>query len=679
MRASVWLYGVALGLPVRAAATTASPLANIVKLLEDVQKETKESMDIEEKTLSDFECAKKKTDKHMTAQKEEAEAALKTAQQELDMVLNGATLTDESAVLSAKIQDLDKKIKAVRDEIAAEKAKTEAAVAALNDGITALANAITKLSAESLLQMGSSIHHLITPKAMSTVSPAIKDSMLNAVAVASQKADAEQTPEQYEKQSGTVKKFMTELMLGYKKEIVAEEQDWKKTDAALNAKKETLEQEKSAVQKEAAAGAGELAAKKAKEKELTDTINLSTDLIQQANDEMAEKKLAYETALSEYQKVMKDLEDQMDALTEALKVLTSEEARDKRDALAGASLLQKRSSTVRVGTVRAEATQSVFQVIIGKIDDFVSALETQTDSIQAAIKKCEEESKMALENLRDTAVFYDEEKMKRDNAQDQIDTKTEKVEQLTKKVEDEIANLAEYVKEADEEVSDLTELKGKHTDVKKLIDLAFQKLRVYPDAKSKFKTVFTIFTTEQAKSKSEIDRLNGEIKATEQRKSDEKDRVGVPPSEEGVKKIGSCEDDIAVCASEKNVLCDLRTNIDDLCNGINEENGKKTDAAANMNTASKQLETMMSTFADTQPSCDTPMINGPAQIESNAKEIDELKQAKSVLASYDTMDIGQGANYTDTSAGIAAGPSDASNADWDAAGAAGTANKMTTP
>lgn len=640
-------------------------------------------MDIEEKTLSDFECAKKKTDKHMTAQKEEAEAALKTAQQELDMVLNGATLTDESAILSAKIQDLDKKIKSVRDEIAAEKAKTEAAVAALNDGITALANAITKLSAESLLQMGSSLHHLVTPKAMSAVSPAIKDSMLNAVAVAdavaSQKADAEQTPEQYEKQAGTVKKFMTELMVGYKKEIIAEEQDWKKTDAALNAKKETLEQEKSAVQKEAAAGAGELAAKKAKEKELTDTINLSKDLIKQANDEMAEKKLAYETALSEYQTVMKDLEAQMDALTEALKVLTSEDARDKRDALAGASLLQKRSSTARVGTVRAETTQSVFQVIIGKIDDFVSALETQTDSIQAAIKKCEEESKMALENLRDTAVFYDEEKMKRDNAQEQIDTKTEKVEQLTKKVEDEIANLAEYVKEADEEIEDLTELKGKHSDVHKLIKLAFEKLRVYPDAKSKFKTVFTIFTTEQAKAESEIARLDGEIKATKQRKSDEQSRVGKPPSEEGVKKIGSCDDDIAVCASEKNVLCDLRTNIDDLCNGINEENGKKTDAAANMNTASKQLETMMSTFADTQPACDTPMINGPAQIESNAKEIDELKQAKSVLASYDTMDIGQSANYTDTSAGIAAGPSDASNADWDAAGAAGASNKMTTP
>jgi len=72
------------------------------------------------------------------------------------------------------------------------------------------------------------------------------------------------------------------------------------------------------------------------------------------------------------------------------------------------------------------------------------------------------------------------------------------------------------------------------------------------------------------------------------------------------------------------------------------------------------------------------MINGPAQIQSNAKEIDELKQAKTVLAAYDSQDIGQSANYTDTSAAIAAGPVDASDANWDAAATSGAAAKMTT-
>jgi len=203
--------------------------------------------------------------------------------------------------------------------------------------------------------------------------------------------------------------------------------------------------------------------------------------------------------------------------------------------------------------------------------------------------------------------------------------------------------------------------------VKQLIELAFEKLKGYPDAQSKFKTVFTLFTTELGKAQGEIDRLNGEVSATNKRKADEQARVGVPPSEEGVKSIGECEDDIAACAGKTTVLCDLRTNVDDLCNGITTEDGKKTDAAANMGTANTQLESMLGSFADAQPGCDTPMINGPAQIQSNAKEIDELKAAKVVLASYDTQDIGQGANYTDTSAGIASGASDATDANWDAA------------
>jgi len=294
-------------------------------------------------------------------------------------------------------------------------------------------------------------------------------------------------------------------------------------------------------------------------------------------------------------------------------------------------------------------------------------LEGQTKAIQSTIATCEEESKKALENMRDTAVFYDEEKLKRDNAQEQIDSKTEKVNDLTKKIEEEIANLADFVKECEEEVADFEDLKGKQNDVKQLIEMAFEKLKGYPDAETKFKTVFTLFTTELAKAQGEVDKLDGEIAATNKRNADENARVGVPPSEDGVKSINDCEDDIAQCAGKETVLCDLRTNIDDLCTGITQEDGKKTDAAANMGTADTQLSGMLDSFADAQPGCDTPMINGPAQIQSNAKEIDELKAAKVVLASYDTQDIGQGANYTDTSAGINAGPTDATDANWDAA------------
>lgn len=388
MRASAWLCGVALGsLP---GALGNHPLANIVKLLEDVQKETKESMDLEEKTLGDFECAKKKTDKHMSAQKEEAEAALKAAQQELDMVLNGATLTDESAVLAAKIQELDKQIKATADEIEAEKQKTEAAVAALNEGITALANAVDKLSAASLIEMSSTLHHLVPPKTLAAL-PVEAKNAVNAVLQSKTQVEVDkQAPDQYEKQAGAVKKFMTELMISYKKEIIAEEQDWKKTDAALNAKKQTLEEEKAAVQKEAGEGAKELAAKQAKEKELNDVINLSNDLIKQANEEMAEKTAAYEKALKEYQETMADLEAQMEALSEALKVLTSEEARDKRDALAAAALIQKSATTQTQKKMDSTALQSVFQLIISKIDDFVTALEGQTSMLQKTIATCEQ-------------------------------------------------------------------------------------------------------------------------------------------------------------------------------------------------------------------------------------------------------------------------------------------------
>jgi len=665
MRASAWLCGVALGLP--SVAATGHPLANIVNLLKTVQKETQESMDIEEKTLGDFECAKKKADKHMTVQKEEAQAALKAAQQELDMVLNGATLTDESVTLAAKVQELDKAIKATADEIEAEKQKTEAAVAALNEGITGLANAIDKLSAGALIQMASEVHHLVDPKTLASLPDSAKTAISTVLKAKTQaEIDAEQAPDQYEKQAGAVKKFMTELMISYKKEIISTEQDWKKSDAAMNAKKQTLEGEKSAVQKEAGEGAKELAAKQAKEKELTDIINLSKDLIKQANEEMAEKTAAYEKALKDYQETMADLEAQMEALGEALKVLTSEEARDKRDTLAAAVLLQKKTTTT-VQKSNSETLQSVFQLIMSKIDDFVSALETQTDKLQATIATCEQKSLEALTNLRDTAVFYDEEKLKRDNAQEQIDTKTEKVEELTKKTAEEMENLANFEQECDEEVSDLTELKGKQTDVKQLIEQAFTKLKGYPDAESKFKTVFTIFTTELAKSQGEIDKLNGEIAATETRKADEQARVGVPPTEEGLAAIGTCDDDISVCAGKETVLCDLRTNIDDLCQGITTEEGKKTDASANMGTAHTSLDSMLGAFADAQPGCDTPMINGPAQIVANGKEIDELKQAKVVLASYDTQDIGQGANYTDTTAGISAGESDATDANWDAA------------
>lgn len=657
MRASTWLAGVALGLPTVSA--TGHPLANIVNLLKTVQKETQDSMDLEEKTLGDFECAKKKTDKAMTAQKEEAEGALKAAQQELDMVLNGATLTDESVTLAAKIQELDKQIKAVSDEIEAEKQKTEAAVAALNEGITALANAVDKLSAGALIEMSSSLHHLVAPKTMAALPDAAKQAVST---VLSNKAEAEQAPEQYDKQAGAVKKFMTELMISYKKEIVSTEQDWKKTDAALTAKKQTLEEEKSATQKEAGEGAKELAAKEAKEKELTDIINLSNDLIKQANEEMTEKTQAYEEALKDYQETMADLEAQMDALTEALKVLTSEEARDKRDALHEAtSLMQRQTTTVRQQS-KSEALASVFQLIIGKIDDFVTALEGQSSKIASTIASCEQKSQTALTNLRDTAVYYDEEKLKRDNAQEQIDAKSEKVEALTKKTAEETENLAQYEKECDEEVADLTELKGKQTDVKQLIEQAFAKLKGYPDAESKFKTVFTLFTTELAKAQGEIDKLSGEITTTETRKSDEQARVGVPPTEDGLKAIGECSDDISVCAGKETVLCDLRTNIDDLCNGITTEEGKKTNAAANMGTAKTSLDSMLGAFADAQPACDTPMINGPAQITANSKEIDELKQAKTVLAAYETQDIGQSSNYT-----VADGPVDATDANWDAA------------
>lgn len=269
--------------------------------------------------------------------------------------------------------------------------------------------------------------------------------------------------------------------------------------------------------------------------------------------------------------------------------------------------------------------------------------------------------------MRDTAVFYDEEKLKRDNAQEQIDTKTEKVGELTKKTAEEMENLADFEKECDEEVADFTELKGKQEDVKLLIEQAFEKLKVYPDAETKFKTIFALFTVELQKSQGEVDKLNGDIDATNTRKADEQARVGVPPTEDGLKAIGECDDDISVCAGKTTVLCDLRTNIDDLCNGINTEEGKKTDAQANMGTAHTSLESMLGAFADAQPGCDTPMINGPAQISANSKEIDELKQAKMVLSSYDTQDIGQGANYTDTNAGIAAGPTDATDANWDAA------------
>jgi len=664
MRASAWLCGVALGLP--RVAATGHPLANIVNLLEQVQKETQESMDIEEKTLGDFECAKKKTDKAMSAQKEEAQAALKAAQQELDMVLNGATLTDESVTLAAKIQELDKQIKAVTDEIAAEKKKTEDAVAALNEGITALANAVDKLSAGALIQMSSTLHHLVSPKTLAALKPETMNAVSTVLNAKTESAvSAEQTPEAYEKQAGAVKKFMSELMISYKKEIITTEQDWKKTDAALNAKKETLEQEKSATQKEAGEGLKELAAKQAKEKELTDTINLSNDLIKQANDEMLEKTTAYEKALKEYQDTMADLEAQMEALTEALKVLTSEEARDKRDTLAAALIQKKSSTTVQKGG--SAALQSVFQLIISKIDDFVSALETQTGALQSTIKTCEQKSREALENLRESAVFYDEEKLKRDNAQEQIDTKTEKVEGLTKKTAEEMQNLADFESECDEEVSDLETLRGKQDDVKQLIHQAFNKLKGYPDAETKFKTVFTLFTTEIAKAQGEVDKVNGEITATKTRKSDEQARVGVPPSEEGLKAIGECNDDISVCAAKETVLCDLRTNIDDLCNGITTQEGKKTDAAANMGTANTSLQSQLGSFADAQPGCDTPMIHGPAQIQANAREIDELKQAKVVLGSYDTQDIGQSGNYTDTHAGISAGPTDSTDANWDAA------------
>lgn len=647
-----------LSLPA-AVAATGHPLANIVNLLKTVQKETQESMDLEEKTLGDFECAKKKTDKHMSVQKSEAEDALKEAQQELDMVLNGATLTDESVTLAAKVQELDKAIKAAADEIEAEKNKTEAAVAALNEGITALANAVDKLSAGALIEMSSTVRHLIPPKTMS----ALPDAAQLAVSTAlSGKTEAEQSPEQYEKQAGAVKKFMTELMISYKKEIISTEQDWKKTDAAFKAKKQTLEEEKSATQKEAGEGAKELAAKEAKEKELTDTINLSNDLIKQANDEMKEKTDAYEKALKDYQDTMADLEAQMDALTEALKVLTSEEGRDKREALhAATSLIQRRTKTVRQQS-KSEALASVFQLIMTKIDDFVTALESQTSAMQRTIASCEKKSKEALTNLRDTAVFYDEENLKRDNAQDQIDTKTEKVEQLAKKTADEMENLANFEKECDEEVADLTELSGKQADVKQLIEQAFAKLQGYPDANTKFKTVFTLFQTELAKAQGEVDKLSGEISATNTRKSDEQARVGVPPTEDGLKAIGECNDDIAVCAAKETVLCDLRTNIDDLCNGITTEEGKKTAANANMGTSKTSLDSMLTSFADAQPGCDTPMINGPAQITANGREIDELKQAKTVLSAYDTQDIGQGANYT-----VADGPADATDANWDAA------------
>lgn len=643
----------------------AHPLANIVNLLKTVQKETQESMDLEEKTLGDFECAKKKTDKHMSAQKEEAEGALKAAQQELDMVLNGATLTDEAEVLAAKIQELDKQIKAVADEIAAEKAKTEAAVAALNEGITGLANAVDKLSAGALIEMSSQVHHLVSPKTMASLPEDARAAVSTVLTNAKTQAEAEQSPEQYEKQAGAVKKFMTELMISYKKEIISTEQDWKKTDAALKAKKQTLEDEKSATVKEAGEGAREAAAKEAKEKELTDIINLSNDLIKQANDEMAEKTQAYEKALKDYQATMADLEAQMEALTEALKVLTSEEARDKRDALHGAtSLMQKKAKTVRQETkTDSKALASVFQLIIGKIDDFVTALESQTDAIQTAISNCEKKSREALVAVREKAVYYDEEQLKRDNAQEQIDTKTEKVEDLTKKTADEMQNLADYEQECDEEVADLTELKGKQSDVKELIEQAFSKLKGYPDAESKFKTVFTLFTTELAKAQGEIDKLQGEITTTETRKSDEQARVGVPPTEDGLKAIGECSDDIAQCAGKETVLCELRTNIDDLCNGITTEEGKKTDAAANMGAAQTSIDSMLGSFADAQPGCDTPMINGPAQITANSKEIDELKQAKTVLSAYDSQDIGQG-DYA-----AAAGPADASDSNWDAAAA----------
>lgn len=668
MRAATWL-AVALGLPKVGATETGHPLANIVKLLETVQKETQESMDIEEKTLGDFECAKKKTDKAMTAQKEEAEAALKAAQQELDMVLNGATLTDEAATLAAKIQELDKQIKATQDEIDAEKAKTDAAVEALNAGITGLANAIDKLSAAALIEMASTVHHLVAPKVMDAL-PAETKNAVSTVLESKKKTEAadEQTPEQYEKQAGAVKKFMSELMISYKKEIISTEQDWKKTDAALKAQKETLEQEKSATQKENAEGAKEAAAKAAKEKELTDTINLSTDLIKEANDEMKEKTDAYEKALKEYQTTMTDLEAQMEALNEALKVLTSEEARDKRDTLA-AALIQ---TGVKVSSVSAESfhsqkfkttseMRSAFQIIITQIDEFVSSLEGQTGMIKKTIATCEQKSRESLENLRDTAVYYDEEKLKRDNAQELIDTKTEKVEDLTKKTEETMKNLKEFEDECDEEVGDLTELKGKQDDVKQLIEQAFEKLKGYPDANTKFKTVFTLFTTELGKAQREIEQLEGEIKATNERKATEQGRVGVPPSEEGLAKIGKCEDEIAVCAGKETVLCDLRTNIDDLCNGINSEEGKKTDSVANMGTASQSLDSLLGSFADAQPGCDTPMINGPAQMSANAKEIDELKQAKMVLSSYDTQGIGQGSNYTVEVA------SDSTDANWDAA------------
>jgi chromosome segregation ATPase len=362
----------------------------------------------------------------------------------------------------------------------------------------------------------------------------------------------------------------------------------------------------------------------------------------------------------------------MEALTEALKVLTSEEARDTRDTLAAATaLVQKSATTTRVKT--SAEMGSVFQLIMGKIDDFVSALESQTTAIQTTIKTCEEKSREALENLRDTAVYYDEEQMKRDNAQELIDTKWEKVEKLTKKTGEEMENLKDFEDECDEEVTDLTELKGKQSDVKLLIEQAFEKLRAYPDAEAKFKTIFALFDTELTKAQGEIDKLQGEIDATNTRKSDEQARVGVPPSAEGLESIGKCEDDIAVCAGKETVLCDLRTNIDDLCTGINTEEGKKTDAAANMGTASTSLDSMMGAFADTQPGCDTPMINGPAQIQANAKEIDQLKQAKTVLASYDTQDIGQGANYTDTSAALGS-MGDSTDANWDAAADGGPAS-----
>jgi hypothetical protein len=649
-----------------------SPITRVAELLQNLSKQVEEDGKAEEKLFLKYRCWFEKTKEEKAASNAEAEARIETLSQFIDDVENGRIeFTTERIDLEKQLATINSQLEKAKNLREQEEADYDAAHKELTQGITALDSAIQGLVDATAGSDGAFLARkfdvrralLISSNALSKEDYQFVEKALDRQP---EKKDWEKLnkkgewKESYGKRSGGIQKTLNDLLTQFKdnrksaedKEEAAIE-SYMKLKAAKEEERDSTKQALTDMAQEGAARGLNLEDAKSERSALRGQVDTDTAFVNEATT-------TYESKLSAYKIRKQTRTDELAAISSAIGILRSDDARDlfKSSFESQVGLFIQKSSSTTLSALRvAEAAvaknghlgrfhrimrkasavarfgqSETIAKVITSIDKMIKTLQDEREADLKTKTECEDKFRSMMTEMKRLSMKIDDEQEKIENAEQEIATAEEKIAECEESIAGEKKKQAEAVAIREDENAAYIKAKGDDTAAAELVQKAKDVLEKFYQQRN----AAGLLQTRSSQAPKFLDaEYNGEqneagsiTEMLQQIKEDIEKDIKEADEEEAESKA---DHDAFISASEAKVT--------ELDNEITNQEGVKADAIQDKGDAISVKKTTHESLADEKTKyraeegkCNFYMLNFEERAATRLTEMDGLRKAKTILA-----------------------------------------------